>query len=162
MPPRHFDPLRKGAPTSEWCTWWPARAPDFMKIAPIVRALDERRDAFHYRFVHTGQHYDREMSDVFFEELGIPKPDYHLEAGEAAPDVADGPSSSGRRDGGDGRRAHCETARRPSIQRSEMRSSNSPIRSSAPISIGIVTAAAVACRVSRGAMAEFRNCSIAA
>ncbi len=55
--------------------------PNFMKIAPIVRALEARRDAFDYRLVHTGQHYDREMSDVFFEELGIPKPDFHLEAG---------------------------------------------------------------------------------
>ncbi len=55
--------------------------PNFMKIAPIVRALEARRDAFDYRIVHTGQHYDREMSDVFFEELGIPKPDFHLEAG---------------------------------------------------------------------------------
>jgi UDP-N-acetylglucosamine 2-epimerase (non-hydrolysing) len=55
--------------------------PNFMKIAPIVRALEARSDAFAYRIVHTGQHYDREMSDVFFEELGIPKPDFHLEAG---------------------------------------------------------------------------------
>jgi len=55
--------------------------PNFMKIAPIVRALDARREAFRYQIVHTGQHYDREMSDVFFEELGIPKPDFHLEAG---------------------------------------------------------------------------------
>ncbi|WP_268935785.1 non-hydrolyzing UDP-N-acetylglucosamine 2-epimerase [Permianibacter fluminis] len=55
--------------------------PNFMKIAPIVRALDARQDRFTYRIVHTGQHYDHEMSDVFFEELGIPKPDFHLEAG---------------------------------------------------------------------------------
>ncbi len=55
--------------------------PNFMKIAPIVRALEARREAFDYRIVHTGQHYDREMSDVFFDELGIPKPDFHLEAG---------------------------------------------------------------------------------
>ncbi|MFP5406830.1 MAG: UDP-N-acetylglucosamine 2-epimerase, partial [Gammaproteobacteria bacterium] len=55
--------------------------PNFMKIAPIARALDARRDLFDYRIVHTGQHYDREMSDVFFEELGIPKPDFHLDAG---------------------------------------------------------------------------------
>lgn len=54
--------------------------PNFMKIAPIVRALQsDGRLAFD--IVHTGQHYDREMSDVFFEELGIPKPDFHLEAG---------------------------------------------------------------------------------
>ena len=55
--------------------------PNFMKIAPIVRALEARPASFDYRIVHTGQHYDREMSDVFFEELGIPKPDFHLEAG---------------------------------------------------------------------------------
>jgi UDP-N-acetylglucosamine 2-epimerase (non-hydrolysing) len=55
--------------------------PNFMKIAPIARALDARSDLFEYRIVHTGQHYDREMSDVFFEELGIPKPDFHLDAG---------------------------------------------------------------------------------
>lgn len=52
-----------------------------MKIAPIVRALNTRSDCFQYQIVHTGQHYDREMSDVFFEELGIPEPDYHLECG---------------------------------------------------------------------------------
>lgn len=55
--------------------------PNFMKLAPMVRALDRRRDELSYRIVHTGQHYDREMSDVFFEELGIPKPDHHLGAG---------------------------------------------------------------------------------
>ncbi len=55
--------------------------PNFMKLAPMVRALDRRSDALSYRIVHTGQHYDREMSDVFFEELGIPKPDHHLGAG---------------------------------------------------------------------------------
>ncbi len=55
--------------------------PNFMKLAPIVRALDKRPEQFSYRIIHTGQHYDREMSDVFFEELGIPKPDFYLEAG---------------------------------------------------------------------------------
>lgn len=55
--------------------------PNFMKIAPIVRALQARADAFSYKIVHTGQHYDRDMSDVFFEELGIPTPDHHLECG---------------------------------------------------------------------------------
>lgn len=54
--------------------------PNFMKIAPLVRAL--RADGrFDHRIVHTGQHYDREMSEVFFEELDIPPPDYNLEAG---------------------------------------------------------------------------------
>ncbi|HEX5127966.1 MAG TPA: UDP-N-acetylglucosamine 2-epimerase (non-hydrolyzing) [Rhodocyclaceae bacterium] len=55
--------------------------PNFMKIAPIVRALQARADLFDFRIIHTGQHYDRDMSDVFFEELGIPQPDYHLECG---------------------------------------------------------------------------------
>ncbi|MDQ8022614.1 MAG: UDP-N-acetylglucosamine 2-epimerase (non-hydrolyzing) [Moraxellaceae bacterium] len=55
--------------------------PNFMKIAPIVRALQARSEAFSYRIVHTGQHYDRDMSDVFFEELGIPQPDHHLDCG---------------------------------------------------------------------------------
>lgn len=55
--------------------------PNFMKIAPIVRALQARADRFAYRIVHTGQHYDHAMSDVFFEELGIPTPDHHLECG---------------------------------------------------------------------------------
>ena len=55
--------------------------PNFMKIAPIVRALQRYPATFDWRLVHTGQHYDRDMSDVFFEELEIPKPHYHLEAG---------------------------------------------------------------------------------
>ena len=54
--------------------------PNFMKIAPVVRALaaDGR---LRFRLVHTGQHHDREMSDVFFEELGIPRPDAFLGCG---------------------------------------------------------------------------------
>ncbi len=55
--------------------------PNFMKIAPIARALDLHADQFSYKIVHTGQHYDQNMSDIFFEELGIRKPDYHLGAG---------------------------------------------------------------------------------
>ena len=55
--------------------------PNFMKIAPIARAFESRADDITYKIVHTGQHYDANMSDVFFEELGIRKPDYHLGAG---------------------------------------------------------------------------------
>jgi len=54
--------------------------PNFMKIAPIVRAL-RAHGGLDYRIVHTGQHYDREMNDVFFEELGIPPPDVFMGAG---------------------------------------------------------------------------------
>ncbi len=54
--------------------------PNFMKIAPIVRAL-QAHGALAFKIIHTGQHYDREMNDVFFEELGIPKPDLFMAAG---------------------------------------------------------------------------------
>ncbi len=52
-----------------------------MKIAPIVRQLKRRSDRFEFRIIHTGQHYDQSMSDVFFRELDIPAPDYYLEVG---------------------------------------------------------------------------------
>lgn len=55
--------------------------PNFMKIAPLVRAMDARRHEISYKIVHTGQHYDHSMSDVFFDELGIPAPDHHLGCG---------------------------------------------------------------------------------
>ncbi len=54
--------------------------PNFMKIAPIVRAI-HAHGGLHYKIIHTGQHYDREMNDVFFEELGIPEPDVFMAAG---------------------------------------------------------------------------------
>jgi len=57
--------------------------PNFMKIAPLVRQLKGRRD-FEYMIIHTGQHYDEEMSQVFFDELEIPAPDYHLNAGSGS------------------------------------------------------------------------------
>ena len=52
-----------------------------MKIAPIARALARAPDVFSPTLVHTGQHYDRELSEVFFEELGIPRPDVNLDVG---------------------------------------------------------------------------------
>ncbi|WP_126445778.1 non-hydrolyzing UDP-N-acetylglucosamine 2-epimerase [Sulfuricystis multivorans] len=54
--------------------------PNFMKIAPIVRAL-QAHGGLGFKIIHTGQHYDREMNDVFFEELGIPAPDVFMGAG---------------------------------------------------------------------------------
>ena len=54
--------------------------PNFMKIAPIVRAL-QAQDALTFKIIHTGQHYDRDMNEVFFEELGIPQPDIFMGAG---------------------------------------------------------------------------------
>jgi UDP-N-acetylglucosamine 2-epimerase (non-hydrolysing) len=58
--------------------------PNFMKIAAILRAFDKRiaeGSPLRYRLVHTGQHYDPRMSDDFFEQLGIPKPNVNLEVG---------------------------------------------------------------------------------
>ena len=58
--------------------------PNFMKIAPIIRVLRARFDRFQPFLVHTGQHYDREMSQVFFEELAIPAPDCSIESGSGS------------------------------------------------------------------------------
>ena len=55
--------------------------PNFMKVAPIMREMSAYPDDFKQVLVHTGQHYDRKMSDVFFEELGLPEPDVNLEVG---------------------------------------------------------------------------------
>ena len=58
--------------------------PNFMKIAPLIHAIQnaqgDEKD-IRYRLVHTGQHYDRQMSETFFEELSIPRPDANLGCG---------------------------------------------------------------------------------
>jgi UDP-N-acetylglucosamine 2-epimerase (non-hydrolysing) len=53
--------------------------PQFVKLAPVAEVLSERGDE--HVIVHTGQHYDLNMSDVFFRDLGIPAPDVHLAIG---------------------------------------------------------------------------------
>lgn len=58
--------------------------PNFMKVAPLLRALRRRPERFETLLVHTGQHYDETMSDVFFQELGIPRPDRHLGVGSGS------------------------------------------------------------------------------
>ena len=58
--------------------------PNFMKIAPIQREMRRRERDFLPLIVHTGQHYDAAMSDSFFADLDIPKPDFHLEVGSAS------------------------------------------------------------------------------
>ncbi len=55
--------------------------PQFIKAAVVSRAFKEHRPDVHEVIVHTGQHYDANMSDVFFDELEIPKPDYNLGIG---------------------------------------------------------------------------------
>jgi len=57
--------------------------PNFMKIAPLIEALNTRPDVEHL-LVHTGQHYDRRMSQAFFEELGMPRPDMDLGVGSGS------------------------------------------------------------------------------
>lgn len=56
--------------------------PNFMKAAPVLDALKQSGGS--QRLVHTGQHYDRAMSEVFFEELGMPVPDVNLGVGSGA------------------------------------------------------------------------------
>jgi UDP-N-acetylglucosamine 2-epimerase (non-hydrolysing) len=58
-----------------------AARPNFMKVAPVLRALEGRAET---TLVHTGQHYDDHMSNVFFEELGIPRPDVNLGVGSGS------------------------------------------------------------------------------
>ena len=58
--------------------------PNFMKISPIIDAIksaQSKGENIEYRLVHTGQHYNKNMSGSFFEQLGIPLPDINLEAG---------------------------------------------------------------------------------
>jgi UDP-N-acetylglucosamine 2-epimerase (non-hydrolysing) len=56
--------------------------PNFIKIAPIIKAIQKKQTEggiISFRLVHTGQHYDKNLSDTFFEELNIPHPDVNLE-----------------------------------------------------------------------------------
>jgi UDP-N-acetylglucosamine 2-epimerase (non-hydrolysing) len=56
--------------------------PNFIKIAPIIAAIEELNSTnLKYRLIHTGQHYDKNMSDSFFEQLNIPLPNYNLDCG---------------------------------------------------------------------------------
>ena len=68
--------------------------PNFMKIAPVIRAIraynaslpqgTHGAEAIEFRLVHTGQHYDRNMSGSFFDELRIPEPDVNLNVGSGS------------------------------------------------------------------------------
>ena len=65
--------------------------PNFMKIAPLIRAmqgknleLETQNSELSWKLVHTGQHYDYEMSAIFFKDLGIPKPDVFLNVGSGS------------------------------------------------------------------------------
>ena len=58
--------------------------PNMMKIAPIAAELRRRGDEFEHVLVHTDQHYDRELSEIFLEELGVGEPDYALGVGSGS------------------------------------------------------------------------------
>ena len=58
--------------------------PNFMKIAPLLHAYEQNdlaSNTFSFRLIHTGQHFDANMSDLFFDQLNIRKPDVHLNCG---------------------------------------------------------------------------------
>ena len=73
-----FDPAHMTAPLDLVA----GARPNFMKLAPVVRGLASSGTTF--RIVHTGQHYDPAMNDVFFQELGIPAPEVHLDVGSGS------------------------------------------------------------------------------
>ncbi|HEV7483366.1 MAG TPA: UDP-N-acetylglucosamine 2-epimerase (non-hydrolyzing) [Solirubrobacterales bacterium] len=58
--------------------------PNFVKTAPVIGALRARAPQGRHAIVHTGQHYDRLMSEVFLEQLGVPAPDHMLEVGSGS------------------------------------------------------------------------------
>lgn len=58
--------------------------PNFVKMAPVLHEMRSRAPHIRHVVVHTGQHYDREMSEIFFEDLALPHPDYMLEIGSGA------------------------------------------------------------------------------
>lgn len=74
--------------------------PNFMKIAPIIQEIEKANQKsgvkrgdkknLEYRLIHTGQHYDRNMSGAFFEQLGIPEPHMNLESGSGTQAVQTG------------------------------------------------------------------------
>jgi UDP-GlcNAc3NAcA epimerase len=64
--------------------------PQFVKAAVICWAADRAGETIDHRLIHTGQHYDAEMSDIFFEEMGIPAPAHNLEVGSGGHGVQTG------------------------------------------------------------------------
>ena len=63
--------------------------PNFMKVSAMIDAIDSynilrRNPPIDYRLVHTGQHYDKQMSQAFFTDLGMPKPDVDLGVGSSS------------------------------------------------------------------------------
>ena len=75
---------RKYAPAAMRILYVVGTRPNFVKTAPVISALRRRLPAGDHTIVHTGQHYDRLMSEVFLEELGVPAPDHMLKVGSGS------------------------------------------------------------------------------
>jgi UDP-N-acetylglucosamine 2-epimerase (non-hydrolysing) len=58
--------------------------PNFVKMAPVLHQLRLRAPAARHVIIHTGQHYDREMADIFLDDLGVPRPDHLLGVGSGS------------------------------------------------------------------------------
>ena len=58
--------------------------PNFMKVAPLHKAFQKYKDSVQHLICHTGQHYDENMSKIFFEDLELPKPDFYLGIGSGS------------------------------------------------------------------------------
>ncbi len=58
--------------------------PNFMKMAPIIEAMNKHPERIQHQLIHTGQHYDEKMCQTFFEELGLPVPDVNLGVGSGS------------------------------------------------------------------------------
>ena len=58
--------------------------PNFMKAAPLMEELSKHPDRLEPQLIHTGQHYDHKLSQLFFDELGMPQPDIHLGVGSGS------------------------------------------------------------------------------
>src|SRR5512147_1270189 len=58
--------------------------PNFMKMAPVHRALQQYRNVCEHLICHTGQHYDEKMSKIFFDDLELPFPDFYLGVGSGS------------------------------------------------------------------------------
>ncbi len=63
--------------------------PQFVKVAPICRAIELHNATpgavpIDHRIIHTGQHYDRDVAELFFEQMAIPRPDFNLAVGSSS------------------------------------------------------------------------------
>jgi UDP-GlcNAc3NAcA epimerase len=83
-----FSDLREGGPGRTWISVVGAR-PQFVKLAPVCRAIESHNAKIEnvpidHRIIHTGQHYDRDVAELLFEQMAIPQPDWNLAVGSSS------------------------------------------------------------------------------